>query len=65
MSLLAKYEELATNMTDGSLLYAIRDITETLGIWRKDKDLNDPYIQKLYAEFDAYTVEIQSRRKAA
>ena len=32
--------------------YALKDIQETLKLWRDDKELNDPYIIKLYKEFD-------------
>ena len=31
---------------------AITDIRETLAIWRDKKDWNDPYVVKLYREFD-------------
>ncbi len=31
---------------------AITDIRETLAIWRDEKDWNDPYVVKLYREFD-------------
>ena len=36
--------------------YALKDILETLAIWRDDKDINDPYIVKLYNEFDKLIV---------
>ncbi len=32
--------------------YALKDIKESLEIWRDDKELDDPYILKLYREFD-------------
>ena len=32
--------------------WAIKDIRETLAIWRDKKEWNDPYIVKLYKEFD-------------
>ena len=32
--------------------WAIKDIRETLAIWRDEKEWNDPYIVKLYKEFD-------------
>lgn len=63
-SLLARYESKAKTMSAGELLFAIADIKEVMTIWRDDKDLSDPYIQKLYAEFDAYTVELFKIRKA-
>lgn len=36
--------------------YALKDIMETLAIWRDHKELNDPYILKLYREFDKLVV---------
>ena len=36
--------------------YALKDILETLAIWRDDKDIGDPYIVKLYSEFDKLIV---------
>ena len=36
--------------------YALKDIRETLAIWRDDKELDDPYILKLYREFDKLIV---------
>ena len=36
--------------------YALKDIQETLAIWRDDKEWNDPYIVKLYSEFDKLIV---------
>ena len=36
--------------------YALKDIQETLAIWRDDKEWNDPYIVKLYREFDKLIV---------
>ena len=32
--------------------YALKDIMATMMIWRDDKELDDPYILKLYREFD-------------
>jgi len=62
MSLLAKYEIRARTMKIEELTFALRDINESLtGL--SDLGLNDPYIQKLYAEWDAYVVEVQKRRK--
>lgn len=60
MSTLARYEEIARTMTDGALLYAIRDVSETLDIWKREPETD--YTRKLWAEFDAYTVEIAARR---
>ena len=36
--------------------YALKDIQETLAIWRDEKEWNDPYIVKLYREFDKLIV---------
>lgn len=54
------YAQKAKEMTDSELFYALSDINETLQIHR-EKDLNDPYVKKLYAEHDAYIVEVQKR----
>jgi len=62
MSLLARYERIAKTMPIAQLFYAIYDIKEAMKA-NKEKPLNDPYVQKLFAEFDAYTVEIQKRRE--
>lgn len=62
MSLLAHYTARAKGLSTASLLYAIRDVSETLQIHR-DRPIDDPYVAKLYAEFDAYTVELQKRRR--
>jgi hypothetical protein len=60
--MLSFYEKRAKLMPTGQLLHALRDIQATLSIWR-DKPLNDPYIAKLYAEFDAYVVEKYWRQR--
>ena len=36
--------------------YALKDIQETLKLWRDHKELDDPYILKLYREFDKLIV---------
>ena len=41
--------------------YALKDIQETLRLWRDAKELNDPYIIKLYKEFDELIVLKQRR----
>lgn len=61
-SLLALYEAIAKTRTVAELTWAIGDIKECLDIW-KDRPLTDPYVTKLYAEFDAFTVERHKRRK--
>jgi hypothetical protein len=58
------YEKRAKLIPTGQLLHALRDIQATLAIWR-DRPLSDPYIAKLYAEFDAYSVEKYRRQKSA
>ena len=37
--------------------FALADLRETMAIWRDHKDATDPYIVKLYAEFDELTTE--------
>ena len=44
------------NMKLNEISYALKDIKETLAIWRDDKELDDPYILKLYREFDKLIV---------
>ena len=56
------YEKRAKLMPIGELLHALRDIQSTLAIWR-ERPLDDPYIVKLYAEFDAYSVERYKRQR--
>ncbi len=60
-SLLATYEEKAKTMDTHSLIFALDDIRETLPLWR-DEPAEHPYQRKLYAEWDAYVVELQKRR---
>ena len=43
-------------LTLNQINYALKDIMETLTIWRDHKELNDPYILKLYREFDKLIV---------
>ena len=59
---LAHYTAIAKNLSVAELARALRDIKETIVIHR-DRPLNDPYVAKLYAEFDAYSVEIYKRRR--
>ena len=49
-------------MPTGQLLHALRDIQATMAIWHA-RPLSDPYIAKLYAEFDAYSVERYKRQR--
>lgn len=57
--MLAKYTERAKKMTAAELDYALRDITMTI----KLHEYGTEYSNKLYAEFDAYTVEVSQRRR--
>lgn len=59
---LAHYTARAKTLSAAELLHALRDLKETLQIHR-DRPLSDPYVAKLYAEFDAYSVEIHKRRR--
>ena len=61
-SLLSKYTARATAMEIGPLIHALRDVADTLQLYR-EADPAEGYAAKLWAEFDAYTVEIQKRRK--
>lgn len=47
---------LEIDMKLNEINYALKDIQETLAIWRDDKELDDPYIVKLYREFDKLIV---------
>ncbi len=62
MSLLEKFTARAAQMEIGSLIYSLRDVVSTLTLYR-DADPTIGYAAKLWAEFDAYTVELQKRRK--
>lgn len=59
---LAHYTALARSMATHHMEHAIKDILVTLRGLR-DRPLTDPYIAKLYAELDAYTVEVTKRRR--
>lgn len=61
-SLLAKYEAKAKTMTDYELIYAIGDIKDTSAYNDADQYDTD-YGRKIWAEYDAYTVELHRRRK--
>ena len=47
---------LEIDMRLNEIEYALKDILETLAIWRDDKSMDDPYIVKLYSEFDKLIV---------
>ena len=52
-----------SRMTDAEIVFAMDDIQKTLTIWRDEKPVNDPYIVKLYVEFDAILDEKRKRLK--
>jgi hypothetical protein len=60
---LAHYTARARALSIAELTYALRDLKATLQIHR-DRPLSDPYVAKLYAEFDAYSVEVHKRQRA-
>ncbi len=62
-SLLAKYTARAAEMEIGALIYSLADVVATLKLYRDADPVTHEYAAKLWAEFDAYTVEIQKRRK--
>lgn len=62
MSELARYEEKAKTLSTVALRYSLDDVKATLALW-KDEPMENPYVRKLYAEFDAYTVELYRRNK--
>jgi hypothetical protein len=62
--MLSFYEKRAKLLPTGQLLHALRDIQATLAIWQ-NRPLSDPYIAKLYAEYDAYSVERYKRQRNA
>lgn len=55
------YARLAKKMSDIQLGYALNDVSLTLSIWDRSPEANQSYLNKLYAEFDAYTVEYYRR----
>ena len=59
---LAYYESLAKGKPIAELNHAIQDVKATLAIHR-ERDTRDPYVAKLLAEMDAYTVEMIRRRR--
>ena len=56
------YTARAKSRTQNELACAVKDISATLAIHR-ERDMRDPYVAKLWAEFDAYTVEMSRRRR--
>ena len=59
---LAWYESHAKRKPIAELQGALRDIAATLPIYR-ERDTRDPYVAKLLAEMDAYTMELIKRRR--
>ena len=47
-------------LTLNQINHALKDIQETLAIWRDEKAWDNPYIVKLYREFDELIVLKQS-----
>ena len=43
--------------------YALKDISETLSIWRDEKSIKDPYMVKLWKEWDEKVEEKQKLLK--
>ena len=52
MVYMIKNKTLEKEMKLNEIDYALKDIMATMMIWRDDKELDDPYILKLYREFD-------------
>lgn len=61
-NLLAQYTEKAKGMTPFELRYAIKDVKETMELW-KGEPMTHPYNQQLWAEFDAFTVALYKAEK--
>lgn len=59
---LAYYEARAKAKPIAELNYALRDISETLPIYR-ERDTRDPYLAKLLAEMDSITFELSRRKR--
>jgi hypothetical protein len=62
MGSLSAYEARARQLSLADLRFAISDIQATMRCW-PDRDPCEPYMAKLYAEFDAYTVEVAKRER--
>lgn len=54
-----------TDMSLSELTFASADIRETLAIWKLDKPINDPYMAKLWRQFDSVVVERHRRTLAS
>tara|TARA_R110002012_G_scaffold11164_1_gene50631 strand:+ start:2128 stop:2319 length:192 start_codon:yes stop_codon:yes gene_type:complete len=51
---------LLKNHSDATLSYIMKDIKDTL-LLHYDKPVNDPYVLKLYKEYDAVLEEMSKR----
>jgi len=67
---LAYYEARAKKMSEAELSYAIKDVKSAMKAKEThsagsdvEAAMKDPYMKKLYAEYDAYTVELHKRQK--
>jgi len=56
-----RYKNRAKSLSMVELLGALRDINDTLTIYANSPETE--YTKKLWSEFDAYTLEVQNRRK--
>lgn len=61
-SLLSRYSQKAKTMSTGELLFALHDIRQTLPNYL-DCNPSEGYAAKLYAEKDAYSVELLKRNR--
>ena len=66
MTLLEYYESRAKDMSDAELFYALQDVMESIKIqesdeWTRNHLSECAYLQKLYAEKDAYSVALYTR----
>jgi hypothetical protein len=61
---LAWYEARIRSKPIAELQGALRDIGETLPIYR-ERDTRDPYVAKLLAEMDSITFELSRRKRLA
>ena len=59
---LAYYEKTARGLSVTTLNMALKDIKDTLHVMR-ERDTRDPYVAKLLAEMDAFTVELIRRKR--
>ena len=62
-SLLVRYTEKAKGLNDAALIYSLADVVATMRNF-SERATDEPYMAKLLAEFDAYTVEQAKRQRA-